>query len=237
MAGSENDQYPPLPDGVSEQEFRDTGRAMLDGMTTVIVEESMTATGRLYSVRAWDSETLTGVEIPEGYVIKNHNPKNGDPDLIDNWNDDIKWLTFRYKGEGKQSGCKTLKAYSFYEDLGGVDGYHWVNESNWCWKQTWKKVNGKNVPLVRKVTDFSQSTSIVNLGTFWYWRGLVPHANLETHYSWRAGFAESGFKTFKQAKLEFCVFRIGCIYNAYPQVRSFLHSNGTWTVRSYSPND
>ena len=64
------------------------------------------------------------------------------------------------------------------------------------------------------------------------YRGVVSQYN--DYYAWCCRAQHSGHVSFREGRLENCLFRYGCIGNWYPWVRIRVHSDGTFTSRTGS---
>jgi hypothetical protein len=108
------------------------------------------------------------------------------------------------------SGCREIdivKEGSGF--LFGTTVYKWHHSKRWCW------ANGR-------VTGVWSSAYATNVDANWYYRGLAGSAG------YFYGANQSGHYSFRQAKMENCVLKYGCIGSEYPWVKIWAEGNGSY---------
>jgi hypothetical protein len=112
------------------------------------------------------------------------------------------------------SGCDTVDYYDTKRDAFGIKvvwQFHQVK--HWCW--SYPRITALSVGSYFSNVDWS--SAVVNwddhgYGYYYTWSG----SNIGGHYSYRQGSVSN------------CVFRIGCLGTAYPQVEIWVNGNGAW---------
>ena len=85
--------------------------------------------------------------------------------------------------------------------------YKFHHHKRWCW------ANGR-------VTGVWTSAYATNVDANWYYRGL----SASTGYFYGAN--QSGHYSFRQAKMENCVLKYGCVGSEYPWVKIWVQGDG-----------
>ena len=85
--------------------------------------------------------------------------------------------------------------------------YKWHQHKRWCW------ANGR-------VTGVWTSAYATNMDANWYYRGLAGSAG------YFFGPNQSGHYSFRQAKMENCVLKYGCIGSEYPWIKIWVEGDG-----------
>jgi hypothetical protein len=115
------------------------------------------------------------------------------------------------------SGCDTVDYYVTKRDGFGIQvvwRFHQVK--HWCWSYP-------------RITSVSVGSHFSNVD------GISSVVNYDNHgygfyYTW-AGSTVGGHYSYRQGSVSNCVFRIGCIGTAYPQIEIWVNGNGAWTAR------
>lgn len=107
------------------------------------------------------------------------------------------------------SGCREVDIYKEAKSfLFQATVYRWHHTKRWCWS------NGK-------VTTVWTSAYATNVDANWYYRGLAATASYyyggnTVHYSLR------------QARMENCILKFGCIGSEYPWVKIWANGDGSY---------
>ncbi len=112
------------------------------------------------------------------------------------------------------SGCLRLDVWkNSYSFLFHSLVYRWHQVKNWCW-------NGN------RITSANTTAYPTDVDGNWYYRGLASSAGW--FYSWCCGSSTSGHYTLRQARMENCILKFGCIGSEYPWVTISAHADGTY---------
>ena len=107
------------------------------------------------------------------------------------------------------SGCREIDIYKESKSfLFGAVVYRWHHTKRWCWS------NGR-------ITTVVTSAYVTNVDPNWYYRGLAASASYfysqnTAHYS------------FRQARMENCILKFGCIGSEYPWVKIWAYGDGSY---------
>jgi len=113
------------------------------------------------------------------------------------------------------SGCLQLDVWkNSYSFLFHALVYRWHQVKYWCW-------SGK------RVTTVSVSAYPTNVDPNWYYRGLSESA--AWYYRWCCSLSTSGHYSLRQAQMENCVLKFGCIGSEYPWVKIWAHGDGSYS--------
>ena len=88
--------------------------------------------------------------------------------------------------------------------------YRWHHSKRWCWS------NGR-------VTGVWSSAYATNMDANWYYRGLAG----STGYFY--GSNQSGHYSFREAEMENCVLKYGCIGSEYPWIKIWVRGDGSYS--------
>jgi hypothetical protein len=88
--------------------------------------------------------------------------------------------------------------------------YRWHHFKRWCWS------NGR-------ITGVWSSAYATNMDANWYYRRLAA----STGYFY--GNNQSGHYSFREAEMENCVLKYGCIGSEYPWVKIWVHGDGSYS--------
>lgn len=113
------------------------------------------------------------------------------------------------------SGCATVDAWRRSSTLFGNTAYVFHQVKHWCWTYP-------NVTSVSVGTYFSSVDPNYLIGGTW------GHG---WHFS-SAGSATGGHYSFRQARVDNCVFHYGCIRTEYPWVEIWVNSSGGWSYNT-----
>jgi len=114
------------------------------------------------------------------------------------------------------SGCREIditkegKSFLFHSLV-----YRWHHWKRWCWS------NGR-------VTGVWTSAYATNMDANWYYKGLAASS------SYFYGANQSGHYSFRQAEMQNCVFKYGCIGSEYPWVKIWVKGDGSYSVQKGS---
>ncbi len=88
--------------------------------------------------------------------------------------------------------------------------YRWHHSKRWCWS------NGR-------ITGVWSSAYATNMDGNWYYRRLAASAG------YFYGSNQSGHYSFREAEMENCVLKYGCIGSEYPWVKIWVHGDSSYT--------
>jgi hypothetical protein len=112
------------------------------------------------------------------------------------------------------SGCDTVDYYVTKRDAFGIKvvwRFHQVK--HWCW--SYPRIT--SVSVGSRFSDVDWSSAVVNWDNHGY--GF--------YYTW-SGSSVGGHYSYRQGSVSNCVFKIGCLGTAYPQVEMWVNGNGAW---------
>ena len=115
--------------------------------------------------------------------------------------------------------CRTVRVARYERSLLGFILFRYWHWKRWCWR----------FPHILSV---SSGTYLTDVDANIQYRGEVSQA--DHWYAWCCGTGGSGHSSRRQAHLENCVFRFGCLGSYYPWVRINAHADGTYTRRTGS---
>ena len=114
------------------------------------------------------------------------------------------------------SGCRELdvvkESRSF---LFGSLVYRWHQTKRWCWS------NGR-------ITSVIVGSFATNVDPNWSYRGLAGSIGYFT------GANQSGHYSFRQARMENCILKWGCVGSEYPWVKIWVRGDGGYSTQTGS---
>jgi hypothetical protein len=113
--------------------------------------------------------------------------------------------------------CRTARVARYQRSLLGFILFRYWHWKRWCWRS----------PHILSVTS---GTYLTNVDANILYRGEVARA--DSWYVWCCGTSTSGHASRRQAHLENCVFRFGCLRSYYPWVKINAHADGSYTWRT-----
>ena len=112
------------------------------------------------------------------------------------------------------SGCLQLDVWKdSYSFLFHALVYRWHQVKSWCWSGN-------------RITSVNTTAYPTNVDPNWYYRGLASSAGW--YYNWCCGISTSGHYSLRQARMENCVLKFGCIGSEYPWVKIWVHGDGSY---------
>ena len=121
-------------------------------------------------------------------------------------------------GSSSASGCIRITVNNEKESLLRFTLFWYHTWTSWCWNRSAK-------------TTYSIATgwSISDVDPTFEWQGnILEYGN---HYSWSAGYPESGYAHERQGHFKQCIW-VGCVGNYYPHNWLYSFSNGTYSWRT-----
>ena len=113
------------------------------------------------------------------------------------------------------SGCLQVDAWrNSYSRVFGSLVYRWHQVKYWCWQGN-------------RITSVSVSAYPTNVDPNWYYRGLASSA--DNYYLWCCGISTSGHYSLRQARMENCVLKYGCVGSEYPWVKIWARGDGSYS--------
>lgn len=107
------------------------------------------------------------------------------------------------------SGCRDVDIYKEAKSfLFQAIVYRWHHTKRWCWS------NGK-------ITTVVTSAYPTNVDPNWYYRGIAASAS----YFYNSNTAHY---SFRQARMENCVLKFGCVGSEYPWVKIWAFGDGSY---------
>jgi hypothetical protein len=114
---------------------------------------------------------------------------------------------------GVRSGCGHVWAQrNAYTALGAL-AWRWYHYKYFCWRRG-------------EIHYVSTTAHPKNMAGFFYFRGIVGSQN--TYYNSSGSNSRSGHYSFRQAAIENCVLKYGCISMRYPWVKLWARAGGTF---------
>lgn len=115
--------------------------------------------------------------------------------------------------------CRTVRVARYERSLLGFILFRYWHWKRWCWR----------FPRILSVTS---GTYLTDVDPNIQYRGEVSRA--DSWYHWCCGSGTSGHASRRQAHLENCIFRWGCLGSYYPWVKINAHADGSYTRRTGS---
>jgi hypothetical protein len=109
------------------------------------------------------------------------------------------------------SGCKTVRAWVNRYTLLGFLAYRWNHSVYFCWTYPHITAFSPN----EYISDNDGLNYLRNVYTYGYW------------YTWN-GAGNGGHYPWRQAQVENCIIKYGCIGTTYPWVSIWINGNGAW---------
>ncbi|MCC6223083.1 MAG: hypothetical protein IT201_06280 [Thermoleophilia bacterium] len=107
------------------------------------------------------------------------------------------------------SGCRDVDIYKEAKSfLFRSIVYRWHHTKRWCWS------NGR-------ITTVVTTAYATNVDPNWYYRGIAASAS----YFYNSNTAHY---SFRQARMENCVLKIGCVGSEYPWVKIWTFGDGSY---------
>jgi len=107
------------------------------------------------------------------------------------------------------SGCRDVDVYLESKSfLFRATVYKWHHTKRWCWS------NGK-------ITSVVTSAYVTNVDPNWYYRGI----SASTGYFYNGNAAHY---SLRQARMENCILKFGCIGSEYPWVKIWAFGDGSY---------
>ena len=118
-------------------------------------------------------------------------------------------------GVSRASGCTKVTIRNRARTLLGHTAYRYNIWTSWCWNRSARTVSSVRADWYLSDVD----------GNFIYREELVRRTS---HFSWLYGHPSSGYEHARQARIENCVFKYGCISSTYPHNVLYSYSDGTY---------
>jgi hypothetical protein len=109
------------------------------------------------------------------------------------------------------SGCKSVHAYVTRYTLLGFVAYRWNHDVYFCWSYPHITQFAAN----EYVSDNDGNNYVRTVYRYGYW------------YTW-SGASNGGHYSWREAQVDNCILRYGCIGTSYPWVEIWINGNGAW---------
>ena len=113
--------------------------------------------------------------------------------------------------------CRTARVARYQRSLLGFILFRYWHWKRWCWRYP-------------RILSIASGTYLTDVDANMQYRGELPGS--DNWYVWCCKSGTSGHASRRQAHLENCIFRYGCLSNFYPWVKINAHADGSYTWRT-----
>lgn len=110
--------------------------------------------------------------------------------------------------------CRSAKVAYVKKTLLGAVAWKWWMKRGWCWRPS------------KRLVSVGTTTYVTDMDGFNEYKGII--ASSGNWFIWCCGEPRSGHRAFRQAEIQNCIVKYGCLSTTYPWIRMSVRGDGTY---------